>query len=162
MAKVQKTQQFYLRFVFCRHLIRAWARTQAILTKDFRNFPQSFQVYYTTIPCTSLSLRHLSVRVIVTSRLTVYRQSVCLSAKPLETQGQNFFFQLNTCGHSPYVTSSLTRGWICRLQLLLVLASAFIFRSESRRTHDHILLSQIQGTLFLLSFISHYFWRHIF
>jgi hypothetical protein len=34
------------------------------------------------------------------------------------------FFQLNTCGHNPYVTSSLTRGWVCRLQLLLVLASA--------------------------------------
>jgi hypothetical protein len=27
----------------------------------------------------------------------------------------NFIFQLNTCGNSPYVTSSLTRGWIgCR------------------------------------------------
>jgi hypothetical protein len=33
--------------------------------------------------------------------------------------------------------------WICRLQLLLGLASAAILRSESRGTHDHILLSQI-------------------
>jgi hypothetical protein len=57
-----------------------------------------------------------------------------------------FFFQLNTWGHSPYVTSSLKRRWICRLQLLLFLASAFILRSESRRTHDHILLSQIRGS----------------
>jgi hypothetical protein len=32
---------------------------------------------------------------------------------------------------------------ICRLQLLLVLASAVIPRSESRGTHDHVLLSQI-------------------
>jgi hypothetical protein len=31
--------------------------------------------------------------------------------------------------------------------LLLVLASAVIFRSESRGTHDHILLSQIQDPL---------------
>jgi hypothetical protein len=31
----------------------------------------------------------------------------------------NFIFQLNTCGYSPYVTCSLTRGWVCRLQLLL-------------------------------------------
>jgi hypothetical protein len=54
-----------------------------------------------------------------------------------------FIFQLNTCGYSPYVTSSLTRGWVCRLQLLLVLVSAVILRSESRRTHDHILQSQI-------------------
>jgi hypothetical protein len=55
-------------------------------------------------------------------------------------------FQLNTCGHSPYVTSSLTRGQVCRLQLLLVLASAVILRSESRGTHDHILLSQIRDS----------------
>jgi hypothetical protein len=34
-------------------------------------------------------------------------------------------FQLNTCDHSPYVTSSLKRGWVCCLQLLLVLASSF-------------------------------------
>jgi hypothetical protein len=26
---------------------------------------------------------------------------------------------MNTCGYSPHVTSSLTRGWICRLQLLM-------------------------------------------
>jgi hypothetical protein len=35
-----------------------------------------------------------------------------------------FFFQLNSCSYSPYVTSSLTRGKVCRLQLLLSLASA--------------------------------------
>jgi hypothetical protein len=35
---------------------------------------------------------------------------------------------LNPCGYSPYVLSSLTRGWVCRLQLLLALASNnFIF-----------------------------------
>jgi hypothetical protein len=41
-------------------------------------------------------------------------------------------------------TLSLTRGWVCRLQLLLVLASAVILGSESRRTRDHILRSQIR------------------
>jgi hypothetical protein len=56
------------------------------------------------------------------------------------------FFQLNACCHSPYTTCSLTRGWVCRLQLLLVLASAFIVRSESHRIHDHILRSQIQDS----------------
>jgi hypothetical protein len=35
---------------------------------------------------------------------------------------------------------------ICCLQLPLALASAFILRSESRRTHDHILLSQIRDS----------------
>jgi hypothetical protein len=44
----------------------------------------------------------------------------------------NNFFRLNVCGHSSYVRTSLTRGWVCRLQLLLTLASAVILRSESR------------------------------
>jgi hypothetical protein len=56
----------------------------------------------------------------------------------------NIFFQLNTCGHSPYVTSSLTRGWVCRLQLLLAFATLVIFRSESHGTHDHMSLYQIR------------------
>jgi hypothetical protein len=38
---------------------------------------------------------------------------------------------------------SLTRGRICRLQMLLALASAVIFGSESSGNRDHILLSQI-------------------
>jgi hypothetical protein len=59
---------------------------------------------------------------------------------------RSFIFQLNICGYSPYVTSSLTRGWVCRLQLLLVLASVVILRSESHGTHDHILLSQIRDS----------------
>jgi hypothetical protein len=37
----------------------------------------------------------------------------------------------------------LTRGRVCRLQLLLVLASAVILGSESIETRHHILLSQI-------------------
>jgi hypothetical protein len=49
----------------------------------------------------------------------------------------------NTWGYSPYVISSLTGGWVCRLQLLLVLASAVNYRSASRGTHDHILMFQI-------------------
>jgi hypothetical protein len=37
-------------------------------------------------------------------------------AKPFEDHEQRlFFFKLNTCGHTPYVTSSLTRGWVCVL-----------------------------------------------
>jgi hypothetical protein len=36
------------------------------------------------------------------------------------------------------------RSWVCRLQLLLFLASEVILRSESRGTHDHILLPQIR------------------
>jgi hypothetical protein len=74
--------------------------------------------------------------------MAVYGESVRLGAKPLEVHDQRFF-QTNPWGCSPYVTSSLTRRWVSRLQLLLALASAVIFGSESRGTRDHILLSQI-------------------
>jgi hypothetical protein len=42
------------------------------------------------------------------------------------------FFYLNTCFHSSYVISSLTRGRVCSLLLLLALASAVILRINSR------------------------------
>jgi hypothetical protein len=40
----------------------------------------------------------------------------------------------------------LTRGCVCRVQLLLVLACGDIVGSESRGTHDYILLSQIRDS----------------
>jgi hypothetical protein len=43
-----------------------------------------------------------------------------------------------------FLTSSLTRRLVCYLQLLLVLASAVILRSQYRETYDHISLSQIR------------------
>jgi hypothetical protein len=67
-----------------------------------------------------------------------------LATSPLRLTASNFILQLNTCCYRPYVTSSLTRGWVCRLQLVLGLASAVILRSESRGTDGHILLSQIR------------------
>jgi hypothetical protein len=69
-----------------------------------------------------------------------------LAKSPFRLTTSNLIFQLNTCGYSLYVTSSLTRGWVWRLQLLLVLASAVVLRSESRGIYDHILLSQIQDS----------------
>jgi hypothetical protein len=41
-----------------------------------------------------------------------------------------------------FVAPSLTRGRVCNLLLLLVLARAVPFRSESRGKQDHVLLSQ--------------------
>jgi hypothetical protein len=89
---------------------------------------------------TELRWKDLNFRVgvRVTLRAAVYRQSIHLGAEPLQTHGQNFFSQLNTCSHSPYITSSLTRGWVCHLKLLLALASAFILGPESREIPDHI------------------------
>jgi hypothetical protein len=40
-----------------------------------------------------------------------------LATSPLRLTTSNFFFQLITCGHSPYVTFSLTSRWVCPLQL---------------------------------------------
>jgi hypothetical protein len=69
-----------------------------------------------------------------------------LATSPLKLKTIIFIFQLNTCGYSPHVTCSLTRGWISRLQLLLGVASAVILGSEYRGTHDHNLLSQIRDS----------------
>jgi hypothetical protein len=73
------------------------------------------------------------------------RLAVRFGDRPLESHGQ-YFFQLNTCGHSPYVTSSLTRELVCGLQFLLALPSAVILGSESRGTQEHILLSQVRDS----------------
>jgi hypothetical protein len=73
----------------------------------------------------------LWVRVRVTLRIAVCRQSSRLGVKPLETHDHRIF-------------SSLMRGCVCCLQLLLAFASAVILGCESRWTHDHKLLSQIR------------------
>jgi hypothetical protein len=57
-----------------------------------------------------------------------------LATNTLRPTARIFIFQLNACGYSP-----------C-LQLLLILSSAFTLRSQSRGTHDHILLSQIRDS----------------
>jgi hypothetical protein len=56
------------------------------------------------------------VKVKVTLRLAVYRQSLRLGVKPFGTHDQIFFSQLNPCGNSPCVTSPLTRTWVLRSQ----------------------------------------------
>jgi hypothetical protein len=64
---------------------------------------------------------------------------------PSGTHDQFFFLleilfrQLRVCY---FVAPSLTRGRVCNLLLLLVLASAVQLESESLGTQDHILLSQ--------------------
>jgi hypothetical protein len=66
--------------------------------------------------------------------------------------------QLRVC---LYVALSLTRGRVCHLLLLLVLASAVIFESEFHGTRDHILLSQIRDIPFRrLLRLAELWWRY--
>jgi hypothetical protein len=53
-----------------------------------------------------------------------------------------------------WVALSLTRGRVCRLQLLLTLASVAIFGSESRGTRDHIYCLRFETSLSVASYYS--------
>jgi hypothetical protein len=84
----------------------------------------------------------------IQSHVTTDGQSVSLSwcQTPSGAQDQIFItvtkLRICWCG-----APSLTPERVCRLQLLLALASADILGSESRRTHDNILLPQIRDSL---------------
>jgi hypothetical protein len=72
------------------------------------------------------------------------RRSVCLGIKHSSGAYDQIFITVRQLEAYSCGALSLTRGRIYRLQILLVLASAVIFGSESRGTRDHILLSQIR------------------
>jgi hypothetical protein len=52
-----------------------------------------------------------------------------LATNPLRLTAGIIFLNLTLGGCGPYITSFLTRGWVCRLQLLLGLTSAVMRRS---------------------------------
>jgi hypothetical protein len=57
-----------------------------------------------------LSLNYSQSELLYNLRFTA--NQFVLATSPLRLTTSNFIFQLNTCAYSPYVTSSLTRGWM--------------------------------------------------
>jgi hypothetical protein len=49
-----------------------------------------------------------------------------LASSPLRLTTRDFFFQVNPCGHSPYVTFSLTKWWVCLLCMCLAFRQVYI------------------------------------
>jgi hypothetical protein len=72
------------------------------------------------------------------------RRSVCLGIKHPSVAYNKIFITVRQLRGLWCGALSLTRGCICRLQLLLALASPVILGSESLGTREHILLSQIR------------------
>jgi hypothetical protein len=71
-----------------------------------RSLPYSQQPFTGPYPEPDESSPYNPILVRIILRLAVYRQSVRLSDNPLRLTTSHFIFQLNTCGYSPYVTSS--------------------------------------------------------
>jgi hypothetical protein len=100
--------------------------------KSFTNQLISFHstalapLHHAALHCTN----YLRVRVRVILLLAVYRQLVRLGVKPLEDQDERYF-QLNPCGHIPNAIFSLTKGWICLLQICSALSNVRIVHTEN-------------------------------
>jgi hypothetical protein len=71
---------------------------------------------------------------------------VCLGVKTHLGTKIRFLLLSDSCGFLDVGALFLTRGRLCRLQLLLYLASAVILVSESRETYDHFFLPQIRDS----------------
>jgi hypothetical protein len=101
-----------------------------------------------------IARRPFKDKVEVTLRLAVYRQSVRLDAKPVELTTRDLFFSWTLCGHSPYVTPSLRRRWVCLLWICLAFRQVYISHIA------HVIEISSFWTIYK-SFVSPCFEKHI-
>jgi hypothetical protein len=83
------------------------------------------------------------IKIKIMLRRTVSRP-VCLGTKPPFGAYDQILIIVWQLRVGWFGAPSLTRERVCRLQLLLVLASTIIFGSDSRRTRGHISLSRLK------------------
>jgi hypothetical protein len=80
------------------------------------------------------------------SQVTADGQSASLSVRHPSWAHDHIFITIRQLRGSPREEPSLTRGWLCSLQLLLELASTLILRPESLGTHHCIFCLKFETT----------------
>jgi hypothetical protein len=103
-------------------LVVAWWQTSTVSSASVLTF---LRVRDCLITNSLLQQSALKVKAKDTLWLVVYRQSVRLGTKPLETHDQRFF-QLNPCGHNPYATHCLMRSWVYFLWICLAFCQVYV------------------------------------
>jgi hypothetical protein len=124
------------RWFLARLILRPWRWRRHVPLKSLLTFKGLHGIIYRKTTSLSLMLR------------PTVSWPVCLGIKHLSGAYDQIFITVRQLRISWCGVLSLTRGQVCRLQLLLVLTSAVILGSASRGTRHHILLSQIRDFRF--------------